>query len=69
MVQRWYMNQSQDDLTWPHSLEPLLPAVPGAAVPAQSPLLEADKYENDPELEQIREEELLLDGHKSHMQR
>ena len=58
MVQAWYMDKSADDPRRPHRGEPALPVgleqLRGLGVLYWE--LDADKYENDPELEKIRKE-------------
>ncbi|KAM5263895.1 acireductone dioxygenase [Ctenodactylus gundi] len=56
MVQAWYMDESADDPRRPHRLQPDRPVgleqLRGLGVLYWK--LDADKYENDPELEKIR---------------
>ena len=58
MVQAWYMDKSGDDPQRPHCGEPGRPValkqLRGLRVLYWK--LDADKYENDPELEKIRKE-------------
>ncbi|XP_059798275.1 acireductone dioxygenase isoform X2 [Balaenoptera ricei] len=58
MVQAWYMDKSADDPRRPHRGEPARPVgleqLRGLGVLYWK--LDADKYENDPELEKIRKE-------------
>uniref|UniRef100_A0A7N5KCI4 Acireductone dioxygenase n=1 Tax=Ailuropoda melanoleuca TaxID=9646 RepID=A0A7N5KCI4_AILME len=58
MVQAWYMDESADDPRLPHRAEPSRPV--GLEQLRQLGVLywklDADKYENDPELEKIRKE-------------
>ncbi|XP_027477922.1 1,2-dihydroxy-3-keto-5-methylthiopentene dioxygenase [Zalophus californianus] len=58
MVEAWYMDESADDPRRPHRAEPSRPV--GLEQLRQLGVLywklDADKYENDPELEKIRKE-------------
>ncbi|XP_040848702.1 1,2-dihydroxy-3-keto-5-methylthiopentene dioxygenase [Ochotona curzoniae] len=58
MVQAWYMDDSPDDPRQPHRLEPSSPV--GLEQLRQLGMLywklDADKYEDDPQLEEIRRE-------------
>lgn len=66
MVQTWYMDESQDDLTWPCGLVPSFPV-------CMEQLHWAGvlywKLTDDLELEKICKEKVLLDGPNKHMQR
>ncbi|KAF5917271.1 hypothetical protein HPG69_008343 [Diceros bicornis minor] len=53
MVQAWYMDESADDQRRPHRAQPDRPV---DLEQLRRLGLDADKYENDPELEKIRKE-------------